>query len=255
MLVARLGGAIVVAALVGCGGTSATSSEPTPPTSPTHDGIMPPPEGIPTQGAEPPVHPELFGPIDESGIAPSACTADGHVRMLAGLELAEPADYLELRRELVGPGFATPSGLEDTRPAGQPGHITVVESEGTPSADLSGVRIAIAPGEFDDSTCSPNGWCAQYFAFSRETEVGTIDSRSGLLSALGSVDTPAKALVVAWSADYGLLCAGPAGTKVRPVSGGFEVVAARSTLGGSLTRFLLRVDASGKVTPLASQPM
>jgi hypothetical protein len=171
--------------------------------------------------------------------------------LLVGLELAEPADYLELRRERLGPGFATPSGLEDTRPAGQPGPITVVESEGTPSTDLSGVRIAIAPGEFDDSTCSPSGWCAQYFAFSRGAEVGTIDSRSGLLSALGSVDSPAKALAVAWSADYGL----PAGTKVRPVSGGFEVVAARSTLYGDITRYLLRVDAHGKVTELASQPL
>jgi hypothetical protein len=145
------------------------------------------------------------------------------------------------------------------------GQIMVVEARGAAcagatdpaacAAAFASARIDVAPGEFDDSRCSPTAWCPQYFVTTTGNEVNVVASRAALLAVTGGVTTRAKAFVHAWANDYGLLCAGPARARARAVPGGWEVVAAQSTLCGAVTRFLLFVGADGRVRPIAQETM
>lgn len=88
------------------------------------------------------------------------------------------------------------------------------------------------------------------------TDGGTLTrfiGRDGAVELLGAIDTPADALLRAWSAGYDMVCGAVGRAAVREVEGGFEVIATQMTEDCDpivTERLLLFVSSAGDIVVL-----
>lgn len=164
------------------------------------------------------------------GFEAITCEDDGRLGLLARASMPEPHDHLLAASFSVdgAPSIVDQVGEACAAPA--PGCADALES-----AWRMGPRAVI----------STDGGIITRF-----------DREEGVRELLGAIDTPADALLLAWSAGYDLSCGAGDRSAVREVEGGYEVIATQLTeiCDPIITeRFLLFVRTEGTIEVLAHE--
>lgn len=199
------------------------SPEPaTPPAAPVADEPAPvadqpaPVADEPAPDADQPAPaPKPTGGLTRADFKGDRCTPEALVLRFGTMKPARPVDYLELR--------------QTSRFAGST-DVQARQSFGTSckrAADPKACATALAAASAEDSLFPDNSMSAAvtYLVAQSGAEITTISTPTELRKFLGTIDTPAEAMLLALAGGYEPLCTD---SKARKIPGGYELLAMKS---------------------------
>lgn len=171
---------------------------------------------------------ELVGAADALGGKSLHC-AEQRWRPMSALKLAQPVDFIGLRRG-AGRGFVE------------------IDAAGRPCAKASDPRICEA--ELLRATAQAKGTGGSHLVYTQGDTVRALQTLDEKLSLLGAIDTPDEALVVLEHNGLPVQCGAAPGfdmTQVRVRDGGYRIAthAAFGACGKDFTRKIVDVDPAG----------
>lgn len=181
--------------------------------------------------------------MDTAGFEPATCAQSGRDR-LTGLALEPPADYLELGR-----GAKQHPDYQKLQSVGTP-----CATATDPEACQSALDALESQGGFFLGHCLPE--CIGYVLVTTSgDDVAALGPKEAVLAAMGTIDSPADAMLAVELAGYNIGCGELLRGGVKTVEGGFEVLATRYTEVCQPvveTRYRLAVSPAGEITELDS---
>lgn len=186
------------------------------------------------------------GGVDTGGFEAVPCAAGERVDYLAGLTLADPADYLELHEFEFEPSTAR-----------------LLQSAGVKcgaATDKAACEAAIAAAATNAMAGFELGQCVQvctngYLIVNRGDDVSVVSTKEDMLALLAPIDAAADAVFATELDGYRVQCGDVERGGVKKVGSTFEVIATRITSGCNpveKTQYRLGVDEKGAITELES---